>query len=218
MLRIILGIIYFLIVSVLAYLPYKGKNFDRVSWGRAAILSVRFIICSLLLLGFNYKNISALPNLVTIIAFLTITTFWFLFPKIIRLYGKYPTSFLNEPKNNMRFIVRFELPSMTIKYFEILFQQAIFLYLLFVVLGNLEFSIKIIAFTLIVAIFHLGNFLFMHSKWVLIYFVLSIPMAIVFGYLINQGLVLLTTSLHLTFYLLFNTRYWFSEKRVKKVI
>ena len=216
MLRIILGIIYFLIVSIVAYLLYKGKNFDGVSWKRAAALSIRFIICALLLLWINYKNTSFLLNLITISTFLSITILWFLFSKIIRLYGTYPTVFLNEPKNNMRFIVRFEIPSMTIKYFEILFQQVTFLYLLFVVLGNLESSAKIFAFTLIVAIFHLGNFLFMHHKWVLFYFVLSIPMAIIFGYMISQGFVLLTTSLHLAFYLVFNARYWFSEKRVRR--
>ncbi len=216
MLSVILGILYFLIVSIVAYLPYKGKNFDKVSWRRAVVLSVRFIICALLLLWISYKNTSFLSNIKTISTFLSITILWFLFPKIIHLYGKYPTSFLNEPKNNMRFIVRFEMPSMTIKYFEVLFQQAIFLYLLFAVLGNLESSAKIFAFTLIVAIFHLGNLLFMHHKWVLFYFVLSIPMAIVFGYMINQGFVLLTTSLHLVFYLVFNARYWFSEKQVRK--
>lgn len=216
MLITFLRIIYFLAVSVIAYLPYKGKNFDKVSWERAAILSVRFIICSLLLLGFNYKSISALLNPVTIGTFLTITIFWFLFPKIIRFYGTYPTLFLNEPKNNMRFIVRFELSSMTIKYFEVLFQQAIFLYLLFVVLVNLESYTKVLVFTLIVAIFHLGNFHFMHHKRVLFYFILSIPMAIAFCYLINRGFILFTTSLHLTFYLVFNAHYWFSEKLGEK--
>ena len=110
-------------------------------------------------------------------------------------------------------MAKLEPQGMTIKYFEVLFQQSIFLFIYFEVLGNLPINLSILMFTVIVAIFHLGNFLFIHSKWVLFYFILSIPMAILFGFMISQGLTLLTMSIHIIFYLIFNSRYWFVKDK-----
>ncbi len=208
----ILKTVYFLLISVIAYAPYKGKNFVDVGWKKAAVLSSLFAICSLLLLLGNYQKIFVSLNSIALTIFLVTTTTWYLFSKFIHRFGQYPASFLSDKKNSMRFIVRFEPATMVIKYFEIVFQQAGFLYVLFVILEGYSFNQVILLFTLIVSIFHLGNLLFIHYKWTLFYFVLSIPMAIFFGYMISRGLVLLTASTHLAFYLVFNARYWFPER------
>jgi hypothetical protein len=161
----------------------------------------------------NYQKLLITFNFTTVGVFIITTLIWFIFPKLIRLYGTYPNSYLKDKKGNTRFMVRFELPSMTIKYFEVLFQQATFLFLLFVVLIGIPKITSIYLFTLIIVIIHLGNLFFMDKKWALSYTVLSIPMAIIFGNMILQGFVLLTTSIHLLFYLIFNASYWFSSNQ-----
>ena len=176
------------------------------------MLSSWFIICGFILLGFNYQRLFITFNYLTVSAFSISTLAWFLFPKVIRHYGKYPHSYFQDKTGNTRFMVKFELPSMTVKYFEVLFQQSTFLFLLFVALSGLQVSTTIFIFTVVVAIIHLGNLFFMDRKWALFYTLLSIPMAVGFGYLISQGLVLLTASMHLVFYLAFNARYWFDNK------
>lgn len=209
---IIYKILFLLLVLVVANIAYKGKTFDNTSWGRVIILSLWFIICSLILLVPNSRNILISINYLTISIFSLVTLCWFFAPKLIRKYGEFPTFYFKNKKNNTRFIAKFELPSMTIKYFEVLFQQSTFLYLLFVLLNNFPKNNLILVFTLIIVLIHLGNLFFMDYKWALFYTLLSIPMAIIFGNLILQGLILLTTSIHLIFYLIFNARYWFVKK------
>lgn len=211
---IFLQILFFLFIALVAYTPYKGKNFKNVNWKTVIKLCIRFLLCSLILLVVSYKNIVVSFNLTTIIIFMSTTLIWIFMPKIIRRFGKYPKDFLQAKKNRMRFMAKLEPMTMTIKYFEVLFQQSLFLFIFFVVLGNLLIDKSIFWFTLIIAIFHLGNFLFMDIKWVLFYFVLSIPMAILFGHMLSQGLVLLTASIHLAFYLVFNTKYWFTIRPI----
>jgi len=112
------------------------------------------------ILGSNYKKLLITVNYITAGLFIMITLIWFTFPMIIRHYGTYPSLYLKDKKNNDRFMVRFELPSMTVKYFEVLFQQATFLFLLFMVLTNLPKISNIFLFTLIIIIIHLGNLFF----------------------------------------------------------
>jgi len=209
---LILQTLFFLVIAVITYLPYKGKDFKNVSWRRALILSVLFLLSSTIFVVEIYQNLYINLNLITLGIFTLVTLLWFFTPKIIRFYGKYPKVFLEEKINEMRFLAKLEPRTMTIKYFEVLFQQAGFLFIFLKILGNLPIDNRILLFTLIVGIFHLGNILFMHAKWTLIYFALSVPMAIVFGYMISQGFILLTASIHLAFYLIFNARYWFLKK------
>lgn len=217
MFTMLLKIFFLLLVLAVANVAYKGRTFNETSWNRVIALSLWFIVCSLVLLGINYQKLLVTFNFTTVGIFIITTLVWFLFPKLIRLYGTYPNSYLKDKKGNTRFMVRFELPSMTIKYFEVLFQQVTFLFLLFVVLVGLPKMTSIFLFTLIVAIIHLGNLFFMNKKWALLYFVLSIPMAILFGFMILQGFVLLTASIHLLFYLIFNASYWFTPNaNIKK--
>ena len=176
------------------------------------MLSLWFIVCSSILLIPISKNILITFNIASISVFFIITLCWFFAPRLIRLYGKYPSSYFKDKKNNVRFMAKFELPSITVKYFEVLFQQSTFLYLLFIVLTDLPKTEIILFFTVIITVIHLGNLLFMDYKWAFFYTLLSIPMAIVFSNLILQGLILLTTSIHLIFYLIFNARYWFVKK------
>ena len=210
---IFLKILFFLFILTSINFAYKGKAFDKKDWNRVMSLSIWFIICSVILLVFNFQGLLIIANFITVGFFLITTLLWFTFPRIIRHYGKYPSLYLKDKKNNDRFMVRFELPSMTVKYFEVLFQQATFLFLLFIVLTNLPKISNIFLFTLIIIIIHLGNLFFMNKKWALFYTVLSIPMAIIFGNMILQGFVLLTTSIHLLFYLIFNASYWFSPNQ-----
>ena len=211
----VLNFLFLLCVLTIANIAYKGRTFDKKSWNRVVALSIWFIICLLILLKVNYQKLLITINFITVGLFVATTLIWFLFPKLIRLYGKYPRSYLKDKKGNTRFMVRFESSSMCIKYFEVLFQQATFLFLLFVVLVGLPKVTSIFLFTLIVAIIHLGNLFFIHKKWALLYFVLSIPMAVLFGYMILQGFILLTASIHLFFYLIFNASYWFTSNNKK---
>jgi hypothetical protein len=208
----ILNLLFLLFVLGIANIAYKGKVLDKTSWNRVAILSGLFIVCSFVLLGANIQKLFITLNLPTLGIFMITTLIWFLFPKIIRHYGKFPNSYLKDKKGNIRFMVRFEYPTMTIKYFEVLFQQVTFLFIIFVALSGLSTATTIFLFTLIVVIIHLGNLLFMDCKWALFYTLLSVPMALLFSFMINQGLVLVTASIHLTFYLVFNARYWFDSK------
>lgn len=216
MFSIYLKIFFFLFILASINFTYKGKALNNKGWNRVMALSIWFIICSFILLGFDYQKLLITANYITVGLFIIMTLLWFIFPNVIRHYGKYPFSYLKNKKNNERFMVRFELPSMMIKYFEVLFQQATFLFLLFVVLTGLPKITSIFLFTLIIVFIHLGNLFFMNKKWALFYTALSIPMAIFFGYIILNGFALLTASIHLLFYLIFNATYWFPHKIIKK--
>lgn len=216
MFTMLLKIFFLLLVLAVANVAYKGRTLNKTSLNRVVALSLWFIVCSFVLLGANYQKLLVTFNFTTVGIFIITTLVWFLFPKLIRLYGTYPNSYLKDKKGNTRFMVRFELPSMTIKYFEVLFQQTTFLFLLFVLLIDLQKITSIFLFTLIITIIHLGNLFFMDKKWALFYTILSFPMAIIFGYMILNGYVLLTICIHLLFYLIFNATYWFPIN-VKKI-
>ncbi len=206
---IIFQLLFLLIVLGVGNIGYKGKSFDGTQWKKIALLSGWFIVCSLILLWNHYRIISVSLDFVTLGIFAFVTMLWILSPVIIRRIGSYPDWYLKDKTGNARFMVRFEYPSMTVKYFEVLFQQASFLYIIFIILSGLPEFTLVLRFTFIVAVIHLGNLLFFHYKWALFYFALSIPMALLFGLLIHRGLIFITTSVHLLFYLVFNARYWF---------
>jgi hypothetical protein len=206
----ILWLCFFLAVVVLTYLPYKGRDFKNIIWRKVVVLSTLFLFSSSMLLVIVWPELNVRTSLVIMIPFSAITLSWFLAPKFVRSFGKYPKAYLEKKVNDMRFLPKVESKTTTIKYFEVLFQQAGFLFLFFKVLDGFPLNERILLFTTIVATFHLGNILFMHAKWTLFYFVLSIPMGFAFGYLLSQGLIFLTVSIHLLFYIIFNTRYWFT--------
>jgi len=102
-------------------------------------------------------------------------------------------------------LIHLKYSTFTLKYIEVLFQQAIFIYILTVTLSSFADFEKILIFTLIGAILHLGNHFYIRKKISFIFTVLSIPMGILFGYLIINGLFLVTNTIHLGFYLCFVT-------------
>ncbi|HCS79386.1 hypothetical protein A3A64_01040 [Candidatus Gottesmanbacteria bacterium RIFCSPLOWO2_01_FULL_48_11] len=204
-----MSVIVFLVI-LLVYFPYKGKDFIGLSFAKALVGSTWFFIWSLVVLWLSKSNVSVELSYRTIALFTVIICIWFSSPQIVRAIGKKPKEYIE--KNPKRFLVRFELPVMLLKFFEILFQQSVFIYILFVILNVVPLQEKILWFTFIVAIIHAGNIFVMSWRWTVFYLILSIPMAMVFGTLIFQGYALVTMSVHLVFYLLFNGRYWISRK------
>lgn len=204
-------IIIFLITVILVNLPYKGRNFKKITLKQTLGISLLFLFGSLGLIILVVEQIYVRFNLFTVIVFLLVSLFWFYISKLVRRYGKYPTDYLNDKKNNMRFMAKLEPLTLTIKYFEVLFQQAGFLYVFFGVLNGFDTTVKVLAFTIVVGVLHLGNILFMNLKWTLIYFALSIPMAMLFGYLLSEGYVLVTAGIHLLFYTISNALLWLKK-------
>lgn len=199
-------------VAILANLPYKGKLFENFKLKTFLVCITSFATGAFVLIYVSKDNFLTSLNFVSLFIFIVVFLFWFLSPYIFRFFGKYPKRYINDPENKIRFLAKFELHSMTIKFFEVLFQQSMFIYLLFSVLNFESFSTNLPLFVFMVAVIHLGNLPFLGTKWTLIYTALSIPMAFIFGYLILKGHIFITISIHLLFYLWFNGRLWFQKK------
>lgn len=186
---------------------YKKRTFEDISWVYTGSLSLWFVFCSLFLLmpaaKFIFVNYWYMP------LFLVSTVVWFIWPWMIRKIGTFPKEYYK--KDPSRFLVRFNEKITVIKFFEILFQQIGFLFLFFVVLKNLPLEMIIVWSVLIIGGIHIANFFFMPAKWALFYFVLSLPMSVIFPVLILKGLIFLTISIHLLFYLIHNSYYWFKK-------
>ena len=133
-----LNLIFLLFVLVIANIVYKGRTFDRTSWKRVIALSLWFIICGIILLGTNYQNLLITINFITVGSFIVTTLVWFIFPGLTRHFGTYPSYYFKNKKGNTRFMVKFESPSMTIKYFEVSFQQVTFLFLRQLIIYGLQ--------------------------------------------------------------------------------
>jgi len=127
--KVVLWLSFFLVVAVLTYLPYKGRDFKDVTWRKVVGLSVLFFISSSVLLALAHSELNVRTNLAIMISFSATTFLWFLSPKIVRLFGKYPKTYLENKVNETKFLVEVEPKTMTIKYFEVLFQQAGFLFI-----------------------------------------------------------------------------------------
>lgn len=200
---------------MIANIPYKKAIFNKINFKQVILLSLIFIVSSFCLFVYDDKKINIRFNYTILTIFIVTTILWFIFPKVIRFFGQYPISYINDKKNKARFIVRFEFLSMIVKYFEILFQQVIFIFLIFVILTGLPRIAVVFLFTSIVVFIHLGNLFFMSKKWAIYYTILSFPMAIIFGHLILEGYALITFSIHLLYYLISNSYYWLNPKYSK---
>ncbi len=204
-------IIFFVIVSVATFLPYKCSRsfFSKMkNWTLSLLLSFWFLFWSaiLFLKGFSYFRLAV--DLFVILFAVTITFIWIIFPILVRKFGRAPAKLLNNPANKQWNMLRFDPKFTSIKYFEVLTQEMVFLFLYFVLLKNVSQDHRVLFFASTVAFFHLGNFFTMHTKWVLFYFLLSIPMGLIWGILLEKGMVLITFGLHLLFYLIFNAYFW----------
>ncbi len=207
-------LVFLLTVMLIGYLPYKvpqrlnPNGLTHISTIHSATLAFIFILLSTLLITQTKVFINMSPlNLVII--FLT-TLAWFSAPKLIRKVGTFPKELISQ--KSTWFVVRFEPRTFYLKFTEILFQQAKFLYLLYAVFSDLSLISKIIWFTLIIGLLHFTNLFFLSRREALIFTFLSFPMAIVFSYLILRGLVLVTLSIHLWFYLIWAGYPWLNKK------
>lgn len=202
------SVVYLVVIMMVTYLFYKPnqkKLFLRASNRYVVFVSMWFFIWSAALVSQAYMHL--VMNWYTAPLFIAISALWFVSPYLVRLYGHAPDPSLSESPT--RILIRFEPKIYVAKYFEILFQQSMFVYILFVLLFGMPYWQIILWFTLIVGFIHLLNFPFTGAKDTLFYFYLSLPMAILFGILILQGNVFISMIIHLVFYLTFNGRHWF---------
>ena len=116
----ILNIIFLFAAYIVASAGYKGNSFSKIKWLESIGLSLKYIFCIVILLGFNYQKIIINTSHLPLGLFIFISLIWFFSPKLIRYYGNYPSNYFKDNKNRLRFLVKFEHPSMTIKYFEVL--------------------------------------------------------------------------------------------------
>lgn len=194
-----------MVLAYALYKPRQKKLFTRASLRYAIGVSVWFIIFTCLLVIPAVKNISVNYTVLPLLIFVSII--WFLSPTLVRIFGHEPPKGLSQAP--ARLLIAFESRVYLTKYFEILFQQSIFVYILFILLYGMSVPGTLIWFTVIIGIIHLGNLPFTGKKDTLYYLYLSLPMAVLFGYLILRGYVFVTISLHMLFYLVFNGRHWF---------
>lgn len=188
------------------YKPRQKRLFLRASAGYAVFMSGWFILFSAMLI---VPSLDLLPIWWSVFPlFFFYSLVWLLSPYIVRLWGSAPPKKLSEKPATL--LIRFEPRIFLTKYFEIIFQQSVFVYLLAVILAGQPLLDKLGWFVTIIALIHLGNLPFTGRRDTMFYFYLSIPMAILFGWLIVNGYVFVAASIHITFYLLFNGRHWFT--------
>jgi len=203
------NLFFLLLIYVAAYLPYKGKVTTDISSGKTLFLSISFLVWAGVLYIFTPHSIFSYRPVVLFLFGTTIFC-WFYAPFFIPRLGVKPTAYIQ--RNQKRYLVQFDIKTYFIKFCEVLFQQAGFLYALFAVFTASDQTTKLIWFTIFIALIHTGNFLFMDEKSAFVFTILSIPGAIVFGFLILNGYILLATSIHLVFYLLMSTYHWLPKK------
>lgn len=134
---------------------------------------------------------------------------WFMSPLFVRKLGQAPAKHMVPTSGN--FLLYFTPSVMFAKYFEILCQQGLFVYTLMVVLKGQSELNTLGLFFLCNILLHIANLLFMEKKETLFFVYWSIPMGIVFGYLINHGYIFFTISVHMIFYLVVNGLLWFKK-------
>lgn len=134
--------------------------------------------------------------------------FWFGAPQILPRIGKNPDKVLKD--NSRSYLTHGELKIFFLKFCEVLFQQAKFAYILFVVLDGLSLSSRIWWFTGIVSFLHFFNIFFVPAGW--FFFLVSIPMGPLFSWIILKGFIYIALSIHLWFYLILITQYWLRAK------
>lgn len=202
-------LIYFLVIVFIGYLPYKTilrfrKNgLSSISLWLSFLMAAWFLVLfSLLILQTPNLFINVSPLLIA--GFGTTVAIWFAAPRILRRIGVYPAKILGD--NHKWYILRAEPKTFFLKFCEVLFQQAKFAYLLFEVLGVMPLISRVWWFTGIVGFLHIFNIFFVPSGW--FFFLVSIPMGFLFSWLILAGHIVITTTIHLWFYLFLVGWYW----------
>jgi len=203
-------LVYLLTIIFIGYLPYKSIQRLRkyglrsVSTRVSLLMTAWFIILSVLLL-LQTPHMKINNQFTLIMLFSTTVLTWFSSPWVFRRLGHYPTKLLG--KHPKWFLLRLEYKTIVLKFFEVLFQQAKFAYLLFEVLTPMSNVSRIWWFTVIVSFLHLNNIIFVPTGW--FFFLMSIPMGLLFSWLLLEGNIAITTTIHLWFYLALIAWYWF---------
>lgn len=200
---------FLLVIILIGYLPYKtilklrNDGLSSISLRLSLLMAVWFLILSALLI-LQTPNLSINPSSLPVVGFVITTVIWFVAPWTLRRIGRYPAEGIaDQPK---WYILRAEPKTHILKFCEVLFQQAKFAYLLFEVLGPMLYVSRIWWFTGIVSFLHINNIFFVPSGW--FFLVMSIPMGPLFSWLILNGYITITTTIHLWFYLLLVGWYW----------
>lgn len=202
--------IYAAVCISLANLFYKSQaNKQKIASQPTYAIFVGMWMCLFALLFF-IPSWSVLPIIYSLLPiFLCTSILWFSFPWIVRRYGHAPTHRMTA--NSPNFLLHFTPSIMVAKYFEILCQQGLFVYVLFIVFqGQSDFT-KLIWFFVFNIGIHMANLLFMEKKETMFFVYWSIPMGFLFGYLLLNGYVFLTGSLHMLFYLVVNGPLWLKK-------
>ncbi|MEK9143846.1 MAG: hypothetical protein AAB481_04465 [Patescibacteria group bacterium] len=208
-------LIYLLVIVFIGYLPYKTilrfrKNgLSSISLRLSFFMAAWFFVLSALLI-LQTRNLFVNVSPLLVAGFGTTVAIWFAAPRILRRIGAYPTKILAD--NPKWYILRAETKTFFLKFCEVFFQQAKFAYLLFEVLGVMPLISRVWWFTGIVGFLHVFNILFVPSGW--FFFLVSIPMGFLFSWLILAGHIVITTTIHLWFYLILVGWYWFRKFHV----
>lgn len=210
-------LVTFILLVTIVYLPYKWRTFVGVSWLRVLVQCALFIIGSGLLLFSNIHSIPLVFSPLIVSLLLLITIIWFSMPWYVRRFGTKPEEYIK--RHPFQFVVRFEYRVMIMKYFEIIFQQAQLLYVMFVLFGSIQNTFyKLLSFFSFVIFVHYINIYLMPDRKAAIFWLkASIPMGLVFGPLLLSGHVLVTTSIHLLAYL-FYVSYWMPNMKKLRLI
>lgn len=201
--------VYLLVIVFIGYLPYKTilkfrKNgLSSISLRLSFLMAVWFLVLSSLLI-LQIPNLFLNVSPLLIVGFGITVAIWFAAPRILRRIGVYPTKILGD--NPKWYILRAESKTFFLKFCEVLFQQAKFAYLLLEVLGVMPLISRVWWFTGIVGFLHIFNIFFVPSGW--FFFLVSIPMGPLFSWLILNGYITVTTTIHLWFYFALVAWYW----------
>jgi hypothetical protein len=208
--------IFLLFIIIIGYLPYKllqrrrPEGLNGLPIQITISLAVWFVFLSrVLILSVEKVNISI--TAFTFIILVPTIISWFMAPFIIRKIGIEPKDIIQNKRS--WFIVRFDPATFYLKFLEVIFQQVKFVYMIFAVLIGLSVFDQIIWFTLIIAFFHFNNLFFLPKREALLFFFLSFPMGVLFSYLIINGYLFITISIHLWFYLLFAGSFWLRKNQ-----
>lgn len=207
--------LYLLAIIILGYAPYKifqrtrSRGLTDITPLGATLLASWFIVLSIVLF-FQTGAVFLIKTTMMVIMVVLTVLLWLLAPMLIRKIGVFPKQLTKEKPN--WFVIRFDPHTWYLKFFEVIFQQVKFLFMLYVVLAGLPYHSQILWFTLIIGFFHFQNMYFIPKKEAMEFFILSFPGALLFSILILQGYFLLSISIHLWFYLFFAGYPWFQKK------
>lgn len=206
---------FLLIIIIIGYAPYKllqkfkNDGLNDISPLVSFFLALWFIILSAaLLIQSTGAFIKTSPA--ALFLFVTTTTVWVFAPFVVRKFGSPPIKLIQRRKGT--FVLRLEPKTFYLKYFEVIFQQVKFLFMLAVVFSAFPYELKIFWFVAIIGFFHFNNIFFLPKGEGWVFFALSFPMAIFFSWMILNGWILVTTSIHLWFYILLGGYPWMIKK------